>query len=110
MANSAPHQAVLKTRAWQQVRKGVLARDPDCTIRGRGCTGTSTQVDHTPALITLWRAHGNEDTPAYRQAALDPHHLRGACSHCNGSNGGRLARANDKRRKPRTPSIRSRDW
>ncbi len=63
--------------AWRRVRKLVLERDEHtCQLRGRGCTGVATTVDHIVPL-------------AAGGARLDPANLQAACSWCNTSKGGR---------------------
>lgn len=63
--------------AWRRVRKLVLERDDYvCQIRGRGCTGLATTVDH---IIPL-SAGG---------ARLDPANLQAACSFDNTAKGAR---------------------
>jgi 5-methylcytosine-specific restriction endonuclease McrA len=58
-------------RRWRTVRAQVLARDGHrCTIRGPGCKGVATVVDHViPERVT---------GPVY-----DPALLRSACQSCN---------------------------
>ena len=69
-------RADLSSSAWKLVRKRVLDRDGhECQIRGRGCTGTATEVDHIVA-------HALGGT-----ATLD--NLRGACKPCNSALGAR---------------------
>lgn len=68
-------------RRWVAIRAEVLERDGyRCQIRGPGCTGGATMVDH----ITPRRVGGGD--------SLD--NLRGACSSCNiGRENRRRARA-----------------
>lgn len=53
---------------WGSLRKRILARDPECQIRGDRCTGRSTQVDHING--NLDHSDGN---------------LRGVCAPCHAS-------------------------
>lgn len=102
---------VLKTRRYQQARLVVLARDPDCQLRRRGCTGTSGEADHHPPLAILLDHLG--DTPEFRDAACDPNNMRGACPHCNRGAGGALGGARRRARTTRRPTPttqRSRNW
>ncbi|MYC32126.1 MAG: HNH endonuclease [Chloroflexi bacterium] len=57
-------------RGWRQIRERILKRDQHrCQIRGPGCTGRATQVDHIRPL--KWGGSN------------DPGNLRAACAHCN---------------------------
>ena len=65
---------------WERVRELVLERDGHaCQVRGRGCRGTATTVDHVVPL-----ARGG--------ARLDPANLRAACATCNSRLGGAVRR------------------
>lgn len=56
-----------------KVRPAILARDGyRCRIRGQGCTGEATEVDHIVP-------------PAKGGAVYDPTNLRAACKPCNSS-------------------------
>jgi hypothetical protein len=62
----------LGTARWQRIRKSILDRDGrECQIRGRGCQGVATTVDHI-----VPHALGGGD---------DPGNLRAACRPCNSS-------------------------
>jgi 5-methylcytosine-specific restriction endonuclease McrA len=67
----------LKTQRWKRLRATVLERDMhDCQIRGPGCAGTATTVDHI-----IPHAHGGDDSYG---------NLRAACHRCNSRAGARL--------------------
>ena len=81
---------IYSTPTWRRVRLEILARDGgQCQIRGEGCTGTATEVDHKVPL----RNGGN---------AFDPDNLRAACKPCN------IARAH--RGRGRRRYLPSREW
>jgi 5-methylcytosine-specific restriction enzyme A len=66
------------SRAWQETRQRVLARDGyRCQIKLTGCHGRATTVDHIRSL-----AEGGSMT--------DESNLRAACGYCNGVEGGRV--------------------
>jgi 5-methylcytosine-specific restriction endonuclease McrA len=76
--------SVYRSRAWQAVRKRVLARDGyECQIRLPKCRGRATAVDHRVEL---------EDGGA----PFDLSNLQAACVSCNASkrNSSLAARAN----------------
>lgn len=66
---------------WRRLRLLVLERDNyRCQMRGEGCTGTATQVDH---VVPLDRGGSR----------LDPTNLQAACAHCNGRDGALIVNA-----------------
>jgi 5-methylcytosine-specific restriction endonuclease McrA len=83
-----------KTAVYRLNRQAVLAAsDGRCAIRGPGCTGVATSVDHRVALA-LGGGH-------------DIGNLVPACAHCNCSGGRRIALA---RRATMGLGRRSRRW
>ena len=62
---------------WQRVRRQILDRDQHlCQIREPGCTGHATTVDHIVGLAQL-------GIPRNHPAAINPHNLQSACTHCH---------------------------
>jgi 5-methylcytosine-specific restriction protein A len=56
---------------WRILRDEVLARDPECQIRGPGCSRVSTVADHRVPV-----AEGGSDLLENLQGACRPCHLR----------------------------------
>lgn len=77
------------TAAWKRIRAHVLKRDGHrCQVRGPGCTGTATQVDH---IINV----------AAGGAPLDPNNAQAICSPCNARKAQDESRAAIRRHKRR---------
>ena len=64
---------------YRRNRATLLAGHPACAVRGPGCTGVATTVDHIVS-----RARGGDNSLA---------NLRPCCSMCNSRLGGRAGRA-----------------
>ncbi len=67
-----------RSAAWKRARYEALARNPRCSICGRGVKdGATMQVDHIQPLSRRW------------DLRLAPRNLQTACSACNWGKGGR---------------------
>ena len=64
-----------QTRAWRKLRDQVVREEPLCWLRLPGCTQLSTTADHVASV------HERPDL------AMSRDNLRGACHHCNSSDG-----------------------